>query len=113
MSIWIKQVLLALWAFVLLCLAFEWLLPGSVSSLFPIFGGMFVVFLVTLIGAEIGSKRQKVWTARLLGSLALAGGIGVLVVFAQRQGSSLVDYSVLVCFIVCVGAAVALFLPER
>lgn len=113
MSIWIKQVLLALWAFVLLCLAFEWLLPGSVSSLFPVFGVVFIAFLVTLASANIGPGTQRAWLVRSLGLMTIVGVLAFLAVFAQRQGSSLVDYSVLVCFIVCVGAAAALFLPER
>ena len=104
--------LLAMWALVLACLSLEWLLPGSVSSLFPVFGSVSVLFVITLLSAPFFDLVRRAWLARVLGSLIVIKVIILLVFFAQRQNSSLIDYAVLACFFVGVGTMVGFFLPE-
>lgn len=111
MRTWFKHLLLAGWAVLAAWLACEWLLPGSVSAFFPVFGSLSVWTVLTLLVGPHLSPFRRLWVAGFGFLLPCLAVFGLSVVFSVRAGSSLVFVVVGLVCVLLLSAIFSFFVP--
>lgn len=113
MRTWVWQVLLAGWVVLAAWLACEWLVPGSVSAFVPLFAGILVWTVLTLlIGPSLPPFRRP-WVAAAGLSMPCLAVVSLVAVFSVRVGSAFVFVAASLLGGLAIAFIPAFFLPSE